>query len=132
MSASIPESHKDLLTTGTATLTTQSKSGYPQTTALWFIYENDTIKLSLNNSRQKVKNLVKNPKCTFFIIDPAQPLRTLEVRANATVGEDVGGDLANKIVAKYGMDPRQMDGPGEVRIAVTLEPVKVNALNLAG
>src|SRR5262249_40352840 len=52
-----PESHRDLLDAPVAMLATQSANGYPQVTALWFLYEDGEIKLSLNTARQKVKNL---------------------------------------------------------------------------
>ena len=130
----IPESHRDLLQTSVALLTTIGADSYPQTTALWFLYDDDgLIKLSLNNSRQKSKNLLANPQATFFIIDPANPGRTLEVRARAEVAPDADYAFATKLGAKYGgADLRRMDRPGERRFVVTLYPVRVNAINLGG
>ena len=41
--------------------------------------------------------------------------------------------FADKIGKKYGgVDLRRMDRPGQSRVVVTLHPVKVNAINLAG
>jgi PPOX class probable F420-dependent enzyme len=123
-----PESHRDLLDADVAMLATGSKSGYPQVTAIWFLYENGEIKLSLNTARQKVKNLLQDPKCTFFILDRAKPQRYLEVRANAKVTPDDDYTFANTLAAKYGgTDLRTRDKPGETRVVVTLEPVKVFA-----
>lgn len=127
-STTIPESHRDLLQTDVAMLTTIGADGYPQTTALWFLYDDDgLIKLSLNNSRQKTKNLQANPQVTFFVLDRANPMRTLEVRANAEVTPDADYAFATKLGAKYGgVDLRPMDRPGEQRMVVTLRPVRVN------
>ena len=124
----IPESHRDLLQTDVALLTTVGADGYPQTTALWFLYDDDgLIKLSLNNARQKTKNLQANPQVTFFVLDRANPMRTLEVRANAEVIPDADYAFATKLGAKYGgVDLRPMDQPGEQRMVVTLRPVRVN------
>lgn len=125
--ATFPESHQDLLNAGVAVLATNGQDGYPQVTALWFLFDEGTIKMSLNTARQKVKNLQANPECTFFVIDPANPYRTLEVRAKAEITPDPDYTFATKLGAKYGgADLRNNDRPGETRVVVSLQPVKVN------
>jgi PPOX class probable F420-dependent enzyme len=111
-----------------ATLATIGPDGYPQVTALWFLFDDDgTIKLSLNTARQKVKNLQIHPECTFFILGPSNPYRTLEIRARAEITPDVDYTFAKKLGAKYGgADLSTNDRPGETRVVVTLQPVKVN------
>ncbi len=122
-----PESHQDLLQAEVATLATIGPDGFPQVTALWFLFDDDTLKLSLNTSRQKVKNLQARPECTLFILDPANPYRTLEVRAHAEITPDTDYAFAKKLGAKYGgADLSANDGPGETRVVVSLQPVKVN------
>lgn len=128
-----PESHRDLLDTNVAVLATISPDGLPQVTATWFFFDGDgKLKLSLNTTRQKVKNLQERPECTLFILDCANVLRTLEVRARAVLTPDPDYTFASKVARKYGMeDFRVMDKPGEERVVVTLEPVKVNAIDLS-
>jgi PPOX class probable F420-dependent enzyme len=123
-----PESHQDLLNAPVAMLATIGQDGYPQITALWFLLDDDGIlKLSLNTTRQKVKNLQAHPECTFFILDTANPYRTLEVRARAEIRPDVDYAFAKKLGAKYGgADLSANDRPGETRVVVSLQPVKVN------
>lgn len=122
-----PESHQDLLQAEVATLATIAPDGFPQVTALWFLFDDDTLKLSLNTSRQKVKNLQARPECTLFILDPANPYRTLEVRARAEITPDADYAFAKKLGAKYGgADFSANDRPGETRVVVSLQPVKVN------
>lgn len=122
-----PESHRDLLYADVAVLATVGQDGYPQVTALWFLFDEGTIKLSLNTTRQKVKNLQVHPECTFFILDTANPYRTLEVRARAEIMPDVDYAFARKLGAKYGgVDLSANDRPGESRVVVSLQPVKVN------
>jgi PPOX class probable F420-dependent enzyme len=127
-----PETHRDLLDSDVAILATIGQDGYPQVTALWFLFDEDnTLKLSLNTARQKVKNLRQHSECTLFILDRANPLRTLEVRARAELSPDQDYAFANKLGRKYGADLRVMDRPGEQRILVTLRPVKVNAIDMS-
>ena len=123
-----PESHQDLLKADVAILATIGQDGYPQVTALWFLFDDDgTIKLSLNTTRQKVNNLQAHPECTFFILDRANPYRTLEVRARAEITPDSDYGFAKKLGAKYGgADLRTNDRPGETRVVVSLQPIKVN------
>jgi PPOX class probable F420-dependent enzyme len=132
--AGFPESHRDLLETDVAMLSTVGPDGYPQVTAIWFLLDDDgEVKLSLNTARQKVKNLRAHPECTLFILDRANPYRGLEIRARAELSPDDGYAFADKVGRKYGgADLRTMDRPGERRVVVRLNPVKVNATNLGG
>jgi PPOX class probable F420-dependent enzyme len=122
----IPESHLDLLQSPVAVLATQGADGYPQVSALWFVFDGTTLAISLNNTRQKTRNLQRHPECTLFILDPANPYRTLEIRARAEVAPDTEGKAVAQVQEKYGADVRGNDGPGESRVIVTLHPVKIN------
>ncbi len=124
-----PELHQDLLKVDVATLATIGQDGYPQVTALWFLFDDDgLLKLSLNTARQKTKNLQAHSECTLFILDTANPYRTLEVRARAEITPDLDYAFAKKLGAKYGgADLSTRDRPGETRVVVTLQPIKVNA-----
>jgi PPOX class probable F420-dependent enzyme len=125
---SIPETHQDLLKANVATLATIGQDGYPQVTALWFLLDEDgVIKLALNNTRQKVKNLQAHPECTFFVLDTANPYRTLEIRCRAIMVLDENNAFTRKLGEKYGgFDVSANDGPGDYRIVVSLQPIKVN------
>ena len=124
----IPETHRDLLKADVAMLATVGQDGYPQVTALWFLFDEDgTLKISLNRSRQKVKNLEVHPECSLFILDVTNPYRTLEMRAIAEIVPDTDYAFAKKVGAKYGgVDFSANDRPGETRVVVSLKPVKVN------
>src|SRR5437868_11842902 len=117
-----PESHKDLLNAPVAVLATNGADGFPQVSALWFLYDDDGfLRLSLNTSRQKSKNLHARSEVTLFIFDPNNPYRTLEVRARAEISPDPDYAFATKTGKKYGgADLRANDGPGETRVVVTL------------
>jgi len=128
-----PEAHRDLLATDVAVLATVGRDGYPQLTAVWFLLNEDgAVKLSLNTARQKVRNLRERPECTLFILDRANPYRTLEIRARAELTPDERYTFADKVGRKYNADLRTMDQPGESRVVVTLKPAKVTATDLSG
>ena len=125
----IPASHRDLLYTNQAAIVaTIGPNGVPQVTASWFLTEEDgTVKMSLNTARQKVKNLMRRPESTLFFMDPANPYRTLEIRARAEIEPDPDYVFADRVGARYGgADVRTMDQPGQTRVAITFVPVKFN------
>jgi PPOX class probable F420-dependent enzyme len=126
-----PESHHDLLDADLAALATIARSGIPQQTAVWFLHEGGMLKLSLNTSRLKTKNLMKRPQCSLLVLDPAVPQRYLEVRGTAEIESDDDYAFARKVGAKYGgADLSEHDGPGESRVIVTIQPTNVYAVDM--
>jgi PPOX class probable F420-dependent enzyme len=124
----IPDSHKDLLGAQVGVLGTIGASGRPQLSATWFLAEGETVKISLNTSRQKVKNLQADPKVSFLIFDPGNPYRYVELRGDAEITPDDDYSFADKVGAKYGgADLRERDQPGDSRVVVTIKPTRVVA-----
>lgn len=123
----VPTAFRPLLDTAVATLATNGTNGLPQLTAIAFLHDkaDDLIKLSLNDTRQKTKNLRSDPRTTFFIVDPENPYRTLEIRAHAELTPDTDFAFCAQAGAKYGQDFRVHDQPGETRSIVTLHPVRI-------
>jgi PPOX class probable F420-dependent enzyme len=130
--ADIPDSHRDLLNSQYSTLATIGPDGRPQVSEVWFLADGDTIKISLNTTRKKVRNLRNNPAATVFLLDFANPLRYLEIRGDAQLVPDDDYEFASRVGAKYGVDVRTFDPPGETRVQVVVEPVRVNAVNIGG
>ena len=121
---SIPESHRDLLSEQVLTLATIGGSGRPQLSNVWFVAEGDTIKMSLNTARQKVKNLQANPACSV-IVTGTPPYRYLEVRGDAEITPDDTYEFADKVGAKYNADLRTRDQPGDTRVVVAIRPARI-------
>ena len=121
----IPETHKDLLNAQVGVLGTVGSSGRPQLSGVWFLAEGDTVRISLNTVRQKVKNLQANPKVSLLIFGES-PYKYLELRGDAEIAPDPDYEFADKVGAKYGgADMRKMDQPGETRVVVTIHPERV-------
>ncbi len=121
----IPDSHRDLLDAPVGILGTIGSSGRPQLSAVWFLAEGDTVRISLNTSRQKTKNLRANPKCSF-LIPGTPPYRYVEIRGDAEIIPDDDYSFAGRVGAKYGgVDLRDRDEPGDSRVVVTIRPARV-------
>lgn len=126
-----PESHSDLLELEFATLATIGRGGAPQLSEVWFLYEDGELKLSLNTSRQKTKNLMARPQCSLFLLDLRNPYRYMDVRGRARIEPDEDYSFADRVGAKYGSDLRVHDQPGDRRVVVTLEPASIYAVDMS-
>ena len=127
-----PQSHRDLLDAQFATLATIGGDGLPQLTEVWFVHDDGELKVSLNGTRRKTRNLSRRPQCSLFILDLQNPYRYLEVRGNARIEPDDDYAFARKVGAKYDTDISVHDRPGESRVTVTIEPANVYAVDMTG
>jgi len=128
-----PDSHRDLLDAEVATLGTIDGRGFPQLSEVWFLHDEGEVKLSLNTARLKTMNMQARPECSLFILDLADPYRYLEVRGRARIEPDDDYAFAQRLGAKYGgADVRDHDGPGDARVVVTIDPVRVYPVDMSG
>jgi PPOX class probable F420-dependent enzyme len=127
----IPETHRDLLDAEFATLATLAADGAPQLTEVWFLYEHGEVKLSLNSSRVKTKNLIARPQCSLFVLDLTNPYRYLDLRGRARIEPDDAYAFADRVGAKYNSDLREHDSPGEARVVATIELAGVFAVDMS-
>jgi PPOX class probable F420-dependent enzyme len=128
----IPASHRDLLESAVATLATIGLDGRPQLTEVWFLENEASVAISLNTSRQKIKNLTHRPQCSLLILDLAAPQRYLEIRGDAEISPDDDYVFADLVGQKYGVDLHVHDGPGDRRVVVRIRPHRINAVDMRG
>jgi PPOX class probable F420-dependent enzyme len=127
----IPDSHRYLLDGQFATLATLGRDGAPQLTEVWFLHDDGELKLSLNTSRLKTKNLQRRPECSLFLLDLENPYKYVDVRGRAHLEADDDYGFADKVGAKYGgADLREHDGPEDSRVIVTIAPDRVFAVDM--
>jgi PPOX class probable F420-dependent enzyme len=127
-----PESHRDLLDSQVASLATIDREGFPQVSEVWFLLADDELKLSLNSSRYKTANLTARPQCSLLLLDLTNPYRYLEVRGRARIDPDDDYAFAREVGAKYGADLSEHDKPGDHRVVVTIEPVRIHPVDMGG
>jgi PPOX class probable F420-dependent enzyme len=120
-----PDTHRDLLDAQVASLATVGRDGFPQVTEIWFLHDEGEIKLSLNTARVKTRNMQRDPKCSLLVLDLQNPYRYLEVRGMARIEPDDDLTFARRLGAKYDTEFWVHDGPGESRVVITVEPVRI-------
>jgi PPOX class probable F420-dependent enzyme len=124
----LPDTHRDLLEApGVAMLSTVGADGAPQVTAVWYLLDGDVLRLSLVTTRQKYRNMARHPVATLFFLDPANPYRAIEVRADVAFEDDPNAAFLDRVVRHYGQDPATFPGEREGRVIVTLTPRRVVA-----
>jgi PPOX class probable F420-dependent enzyme len=127
----IPDTHTDLLDAQVASLTTLGSDGGPQSSIVWFLFDDGELRVSLSDARAKTKHLLKRPQVSLLIVDPENPYRYIDFRGTAVVEPDPDYVFADKVGAKYGgADLRERDQPGDKRLRVTISDPKVYAVKM--
>jgi PPOX class probable F420-dependent enzyme len=122
-----PESFRELLASpGVCVLSTVEPNGGPQSSAVWYLLDDDgQLKMSLNDARRKVQNMLRDNKVSVIFVDPDAPHRNLELRGTADLTVDEDCSFRDKVGARYGADLSAHDNPGDTRYIVTVKPTRV-------
>lgn len=125
----IPESHRDLVTSSTVALSTVNDDGSIQTTAVWVLLGDDGIlRTSLSKNRKKYTNLAARPHATVFALSSDNAFHTLEVRADVEIEDDIDRSFMAQLIATYGETLESMsEQAAEERVVVTFTPRRVRA-----
>ena len=118
----VPATYHDLLAApALAHVATIGPDGAPQSTPVWFDWDGARLLLALEPDRQKMRNLRRDPRLAVSIVDPANPIRYLEIRGRASFASDPDQSVLARLVRKYtGSDDLSwVDGE---RIIVVIEP----------
>ena len=120
----IRDEFQDILASTTlAHVATLGPHGEPQSTPVWFIWDGQQLKFSLTTTRQKYRNLQRDPRIAVSLVDPHNPSRSLEIRGVARLEEDQDLSVVDSLAQKYlGVDKFPYHQPGEKRIVVSVEP----------
>jgi PPOX class probable F420-dependent enzyme len=123
MAAEIPASHRSILEApGVAVLSTVGRDGTPQSSALWYLLDGDVVRTSLAETRQKVKNLRRNPRFSLLAWEVGNPYKTVELRGEASLEIDSDRELFIRELRHYGQDPETFpDDRSTDRIKITFD-----------
>ena len=118
----IPEAFHDLLRSpAVAFVSTLGKSGAPQVTPLWFLWDGERVRISLVEGRQRLRNLRRDPRISLAVVDPARPTFYLELRGRV---DDLTPDpelaLERAVAEKYTGAWTDVEPPGTPRYATSI------------
>jgi PPOX class probable F420-dependent enzyme len=123
--ARIPESHEDLLSsTALAHVATLGPDGELHNNPVWFGWDGENVKFSQTKTRQKYRNVNREPRLALSIVDPENPYRYLEVRGVVErIEEDPDLEFINAMSKKYlGVEEYPNHQPGDERVVVYVRP----------
>lgn len=108
-----------------AVLATTNPDGSPQTSTMWVKRDGNDIIFSTTASRQKARNLRRDPRVSVMLTDPDNAFKYAEVRGTASLTEEGGPELIQELGHKYTGKPFPEDAAGVVRVVVRVTPTKV-------
>ena len=134
MSATIPDSHVDILQNAFSAMVTtiRQKDGLPSTNPVSFVWDGERVRFSTLKQRVKYKNLINNPALTMCMMDPRDMTRYIEIRGHGEIEDDPGGEWNKAIYRKVMGEEFTLDEPDAERVIVTLVPKQVSAPLLYG
>ena len=111
-----------------AVLTTLRRTGSPQSTPVYYIYENGRLLVSSTRDRFKTLNIQRDPRVSLCIVDERPPFRYVQVQGKATVTEDDLVETSRRIYKTFRDSlsddfPEQLVQQGRIIIEVTPEEV---------
>lgn len=127
----IPAGYKDLLeSTALAHIATIGPHGEPQVNPVWFDWDGEHVRFSQTKTRQKYRNLQRDPRIALSIVDPQNPYRYLEVRGRVVgIEEDPDRAFINAMAKKYlGQDVYPWHRPGDERVVILVEPERTTQM----
>ena len=110
-----------------ATVATILPDGRPQLSVVWIERDGDDVLVSTVKGRRKHLNIERDPRVTVLVYPKDNPYSYVEVRGTATMTEEGGRALIDRLAAKYlGLDRYLADdGTDNVRVVVRITPDKV-------
>jgi len=126
----VPAEFADLLDVELAIFATVGPSGYPQQSAIGFLWEDGVVKTSVHPSRQKFKNAVRDGKASYLLVDPREPLRGIELRGDVRVEDDPELTYLVRQGVKYGRGLEGFTHEIDNRKVLIVTPTRVRTWDL--
>lgn len=113
-----------------AHVATSGPDGEPHSSPVWFEWDGTHIRFSLTKSRQKYRNLHRDKRIAFSIMDPENPYRYLEIRGELDgIEEDPNIDFISRMAKKYiDKDRYPWHRESDERVIMKIRPVHFSAM----
>jgi PPOX class probable F420-dependent enzyme len=126
VSAKLPEQVKQWIDDKTVvSVATLLPNGQPQVSPVWATYDGDDILMSTLESRQKFRNLSKDPRVSVLVFPMSDPYIYAELRGEITMTREGGRELIDRLALAYTGEPYPVEPPDEVRVVLRLKIDKV-------
>ena len=111
-----------------AVLTTLRRSGSPQSTPVYYLYENGKLLVSSTRDRFKTINVRRDPRVNLCILDESPPFRYVQIQGKATMTDEDLVETSRRIYMTFRESladdfPEQLARQGRIILEVTPEVV---------
>jgi PPOX class probable F420-dependent enzyme len=108
-----------------ATVATLNPDGAPQSSVVWVLRDGDSVLFSTTSTKQKARNLRRDPRISLTVFDKDNPYYSFEIRGSAALIEDPDRTLPQRLSQKYlGEDPPpEPDDVTRLIVSVTADKV---------
>ena len=114
-----------------AVLTTLRADGSPHSTVIWVDEEGGDLVFNTAQGRTKERNLVRDPRGSIVMIDPADPYRWIAASGRVELTTEGADAQIDVLALKYTGAPYAMHREGEIRVSARLSPERISAVGLS-
>jgi len=109
-----------------AFIATTGPAGEPQASPVWFDWDGETVRFAVTPETQKLKNMRRDPRIAFSIVDPENNGRYIEIRGTVVIALDQQDEIGNRLARKYlNLDRLPWAEPNAERWICTLSPTRI-------
>jgi PPOX class probable F420-dependent enzyme len=119
-------------------LATLRKDGSPHQTAVWHLYEEGEVRISLTDTRVKYKHLLRDPRLSLAIHGTELPYKELVIEGTGEIGPDPGAEFFLRAATHYYGEEEGAEYhhythevAKENRLVLAIRPTKVMKWNFA-
>jgi PPOX class probable F420-dependent enzyme len=113
-----------------ANVATLMPDGSPQVAPVWIDRDGDTIILNAAVSRQRTRNLKRDPRVAICIYDQSNPYSNVSIRGRAVnITERGGEEHIDKMNLKYNGTPKYAyHNPKDPRVLIRVEATHIHEM----
>jgi PPOX class probable F420-dependent enzyme len=113
-----------------ASVATLMPNGSPQVAPVWIDRDGDTIILNATISRQRTRNLKRDPRVAICIFDQSNAYSNVSIRGKAVkITEKGGEEHIDKMNLKYRGTPKYaFHNPKDPRVLISVEATHIHEM----
>ena len=101
MAVFTPEQEEFLQENMFCILSTIRKDGSPQSTPVYYLYENGRLYISVTRTRAKTRNVLRDPRVSMVVLKVERPFPHMQITGTATITEDDLEPLSRRIFSRF-------------------------------
>ena len=101
MAVFTPEQEEFLQENMFCILSTIRKDGAPQSTPVYYLYENGKLYISVTRTRAKTRNILRDPRVSLVVLKVERPFPHMQITGTAAITEDDLEPLSRRIFSRF-------------------------------